>query len=107
MGYIVVLCTCSGDEAARIAKTLVEEHLVACINVIDAESFFWWGEHVQEEKEKLMIMKTREDLWDNLRDRIRELHSYELPEIIAIPVKYGLEDYLEWIDEVIGGKWKS
>lgn len=107
MGYIIVLCTCSEGEAARIAKALVEEHLIACANVIDTESFFWWDEHVQEEKEKLLIMKTREDEWDNLRERIRELHSYELPEIIAIPVKYGLKNYLQWIDDVVGEKWKS
>ncbi|RLF62892.1 MAG: divalent-cation tolerance protein CutA [Thermoplasmata archaeon] len=107
MGHIIVLCTGSEGEATRIAKTLVEEHFVACANVIDAESFFWWNGHVQEEKEKLLIMKTREDVWDNLRDRIKELHSYELPEIIAVPVKYGLEDYLRWIEDMVGEKWKS
>jgi len=50
MGHIIVLCTCSEGEATRIAKTLVEEHFVACANVIDAESFFWWNGHVQEEE---------------------------------------------------------
>jgi len=107
MSHMVVLCTCSKGEADKIAKTLVDEKIAACVNIIDVTSVFWWDGNVEEEKEKLLLIKSREDMWNILRDRIKELHSYELPEIIAIPVKYGLDDYLRWIDDTVGEKWKS
>ncbi|MEA2054843.1 MAG: divalent-cation tolerance protein CutA [Candidatus Thermoplasmatota archaeon] len=104
MNYIMVFCTCEKEEAERIAKTLTEEKLVACISMSDVKSFFWWNKKVEEKKEVILVMKSREDMWASIKDRIKEMHSYEIPEIVAVPVKYGLYDYFNWIDEIVGEK---
>jgi len=79
---------------------LVEEKLVACVNMIPRiRSVYWWKGEVCNEEEILMIMKTRSDLFPALRDRVRALHSYEVPEIIAFPIEQGLPEYLSWIAE--------
>lgn len=104
MEYIAVLCTCREEDAGRIARAVLEEKIAACVNIIDAFSLFWWNGRVQEDREKLLVIKSREDMWDALKKKIKEIHSYELPEIIAVPIEYGLEDYLEWIDMAVGKK---
>lgn len=88
------------EEASAIARVLVEEKLVACVNLIPRiRSIYWWKGEVCNEEEILMIMKTRSALFPALRDRVRTLHSYEVPEIIAFPIEQGLPDYLSWIAE--------
>ena len=98
--YIVVFVTAPEDEAVGLAKTLVEERLVACVNLVPGlRSIYWWQGKVEDEPEVLCIMKTRSNLFESLRDRVRELHSYEVEEIIALPILAGNLPYLEWIKE--------
>ena len=98
--YIVVYVTAPQDEAVDLAKTLVEERLVACVNLVPGlRSIYWWRGKVEDEPEVLCIMKTRSNLFESLRDRVRELHSYEVEEIIALPILAGNLPYLDWIKE--------
>jgi periplasmic divalent cation tolerance protein len=98
--YIVVYVTAPENEAADLAKTLVEERLVACVNIVPGlRSIYWWQGKVEDEAEVLCIMKTRSNLFESLKDRVRELHSYEVAEIIALPILTGNLPYLEWIKE--------
>jgi periplasmic divalent cation tolerance protein len=98
--YIVVYVTAPQDEAVDLAKTLVEERLVACVNLVPGlRSIYWWQDKVEDEPEVLCIMKTRSNLFESLRDRVREMHSYEVEEIIALPIVAGNPPYLDWIRE--------
>ena len=98
--YIVVYVTAPEEEAVDLAKTLVEERLVACVNLVPGlRSIYWWQGKVEDEPEVLCIMKTRSNLFESLRDRVRELHSYEVEEIIALPILAGNLPYLDWIKE--------
>ena len=98
--YIVVYVTAPEDEAVDLARTLVEERLVACVNLVPGlRSIYWWQGKVEDEPEVLCIMKTRSNLFESLRDRVRQLHSYEVEEIIALPILAGNLPYLDWIKE--------
>ncbi len=89
------------DEAVRIARTLVEERLAGCINIVRGiRSIYSWQGKIEDESEVLMIVKTQRHLFEGLKTRVKELHSYTVPEIIALPVMEGLEDYLRWLKEV-------
>ncbi len=101
--YIVVLVmTPSREEAEKIARRLLEEKLAACINIVgDVKSLFWWQGRIDEASEALMIIKTRLDLLEKLIETVRKLHSYTVPEIIALPIIAGHADYLKWIDESV------
>ena len=96
---IVVLITCGSPEEARtIARALVDRRLAACVNVIPGiESVYRWKDAVEEASECLLLAKTTRDWFAPLESAVRELHSYELPEIIALPVVDGLGAYLNWI----------
>jgi len=100
--YIIVFMTASGeDEAVRIGRSVVEEGLAACCNISKGlRSIYRWQGKVCDEQEVLCILKTRAVLFEKLKDRIVELHSYDVPEVIAIDIKDGHADYLRWIDEV-------
>ncbi len=102
MGEIVVLITTSDeDEAARIARALVEARLAGCVNIIkDIRSIYSWQGKIEDEKEVLMVAKTQKSLLDPLMEKVKELHSYTVPEIIALPIIQGSEDYLKWLKEV-------
>ncbi len=96
---IIVLITAgSGEEAAAIAAALVDEHLAACVNIVPAvRSLFFWEGKTQDANETLLICKSREPLLDELISRVKSLHSYTVPEIIALPVVGGSRDYLDWV----------
>ena len=98
---IVVYVTAPNeDEAAGIARSLVELKLAACVNIIkDIRSIYRWQGTLQDDSEVLMIIKTREELFDPLTVEVRKLHSYDVPEIIALPISLGSEDYIKWIRE--------
>jgi len=100
---IIVFCTCAEqDEAARIATALVEERLAACVNVLPAiESIYRWQAAVERATEILLLIKTTQAQLEALRDRIQFLHSYDTPEIIAVPVVGGSERYLDWLREQV------
>ena len=99
MSYIIVFMTASTkEEAAKIVRALLEERLIACANIMDpVSSFFWWQEKIEEEKEALVIMKSHEILFKKLSQRVTELHSYEVPELLALPIVNGSPSYLDWM----------
>lgn len=96
---IIALFTCGDEEQAfLIARALVEERLAACVNVLPPiQSIYRWKGAVESSKEILLLAKTTERSFPALRDRIVQLHSYEVPEVIAVPVVEGLEAYLSWV----------
>jgi periplasmic divalent cation tolerance protein len=96
---IIVLVTVgSADEGERIAETLVGEQLVACVNVIGPiRSIYRWEGHVQRDDEHLLVMKTRTALFDAVAARVCALHSYQTPEVIALPITAGSAGYLAWL----------
>jgi periplasmic divalent cation tolerance protein len=104
MDEIVVFITVSNeDEATRIAKALVGARLAGCVNLIkNIRSIYNWQGKVEDETEVLMIVKTQKPLFDSLMKKVKELHSYTVPEIIAMPIVEGSEDYLKWLREVTG-----
>ena len=104
MENIVVFITASNeDEAANIARALVEGRLAACVNIAgNLRSIYRWQGKVEDESEVLMIVKTQKKLFHSLAQKVRELHSYSVPEIIAVPIVEGSEDYLKWLKEVTG-----
>lgn len=104
MNEIVVFITASGeDEAVKIARSLVEARLAGCVNIIkNIRSVYRWEETVEDEPEVLMVAKTRETLFHELMKTVKELHSYTVPEIIALPIVDGSEDYLKWLRDVTG-----
>jgi periplasmic divalent cation tolerance protein len=96
---VVFVTTADGKEALTIGRTLVEEKLAACANQIpNVRSIFHWKGELCQEEEVLLILKSRKDFLDRIICRVQELHSYEVPEIIAIPIIGGSEDYLKWIE---------
>lgn len=97
----VVLTTASStEEARRIANELVERRLAACVNVVTKlDSMFRWKDKVQESEEYLLMVKTTKDLFPKVRDAIKQMHSYEVPEIISLAVEDGSEEYFKWIDD--------
>jgi periplasmic divalent cation tolerance protein len=103
---IVVLSTCkSAEEAAQIARALVEKKLAACVSVMPAvRSFYRWKGVVEDEQESLLVIKSSRGLFDQLRVEIEKLHSYEVPEVIAVPIVDGSEGYLEWLERELAAK---
>lgn len=99
MEYIVIYCTTPNRKEGReIAKELVEKNFAACVNIVDKiESVFSWDGELCEEKEALLIIKTKRELFDNVKHIIQKLHSYTVPEVIAIPIVEADETYLKWI----------
>jgi len=97
---LVLTTTSSKEEAEKIAQALLKERLVACVNIIEnASSLFWWQEKINTEKESLLFMKTSEDLFPKLEEKLRSLHSYEVPEIIGLPIIAVSEPYKKWLEE--------
>ncbi|MBI5213491.1 MAG: divalent-cation tolerance protein CutA [Nitrospirae bacterium] len=104
MEAIVVYITAPNEEeAAKIAKVVVEERLAACVNIVKGvRSIYSWQGKIEDDAEVLMIAKTQRHLFEALKKRLKELHSYTVPEIIAIPIIEGSEDYLNWLKEATG-----
>jgi periplasmic divalent cation tolerance protein len=96
----IALSTCgSPEEAARLAQELVSRRLAACVNVLPGvRSFYWWDNRVQDDNEILLLIKTRVELLPQLEAALVELHSYEVPEFIVLPIVGGSAAYLGWID---------
>jgi periplasmic divalent cation tolerance protein len=99
---VVVLCTAPVGGAENIAKALVEERLAACVNIGAVSSYFVWEEKLCKDTEELLIIKTEHGLAERLMARIRELHSYQLPEMIMLKIAGGDEGYLNWIRQSVG-----
>ena len=99
MTYIIVIMTTPNkSKAEKIIRKLLEEHLIACANVLDSVcSFFWWKQKIEQENEALVVMKSSKKLFKKIVQRIQELHCYDVPEILALPILDGSEAYLDWM----------
>ncbi|MEM3659654.1 MAG: divalent-cation tolerance protein CutA [Thermoproteota archaeon] len=97
--YIQVLTTTGGrEEAVKIARILLDRRLAGCVQVLGpVSSLYWWKGKIEEAEEWLCVIKSREDLYEELEKTIRENHSYEVPEIITMPIVSGSRSYLEWM----------
>jgi|SRR5579863_1171307 periplasmic divalent cation tolerance protein len=100
----IVLSTAgSEDEARRIASHLVEHQLAACVNIVpQIESIYRWQGKVESSREWLLLIKTTAGRFADVRDAIRELHSYDLPECVAVNIEDGSAEYLKWITDSVG-----
>ena len=99
--YVIALTTLPADaDAAEFARTLVDERLAACVNLLPVmESVYRWEGKIEFEAERQLVIKTSRDRVADLWDRVRELHPYEVPEFVVIPIEDGNEAYLRWIGE--------
>lgn len=97
---MTVLVTAPPDKAPQIASAVVAEGLAACVNIIPAvRSIYSWKGEICDDGEALMVAKTRAELFEPLRRRVVELHPYDVPEVIALPIAQGHAPYLEWITQ--------
>jgi periplasmic divalent cation tolerance protein len=100
---VVLTTSGSPDEARKLAHALVERRLAACVNIIPRiSSVYRWQGKVEEAEEFLLLIKTTESAFELVHQTIRELHSYELPECVALPVEDGSLEYLKWIEDSVG-----
>lgn len=97
---IVVLTTCDSEEkAAELARALVEQKVAACVNILPGvRSIYHWQGKVEDAQEWQLVIKSRRDLFPTLKEAIAAVHSYEVPEVLALPVVDGSEAYLSWLD---------
>lgn len=103
-GYVTVLTTTAAEaEAEAIAEALLAEELAACVQIAAIRSRYLWNGEIQREAEQLLIIKTRAALFEIVRAKIRAIHSYETPEIVALPIAAGDADYLSWMAGVVRG----
>ena len=101
--YIIILITAKDKkEADKIAKKLIKSKLAACVNIVGGiKSLFWWQGKVDQAKELLLIVKSRKEKFAKIAKLVKAIHSYAVPEIIAIPVVCGFQPYLNWINDSI------
>ncbi len=95
----IYITTKDEDEARKIGRTLVDEKLAACVNILPIKSIYRWEGEIQEEGEAAMLVKTKAELADKVIERVKELHSYEVPCIVSFSIDKGNPDYLKWIEE--------
>jgi periplasmic divalent cation tolerance protein len=102
---IIVLTTCAGEEDShRLARSLVDTRLAACVNIVPrARSIYRWKGAVEEAEEWLLLIKSSRELYPELERRLAQAHSYETPEVIAIPIVDGSMPYLQWLAHNLGG----
>jgi len=103
MAPIIVFVTAtSKGEARRIVKNLLEKRLIACANILDpVESHFWWQGKIDKANEVLVLLKSDQKLFTKLSKAIKEMHSYDIPEILAMPILEGFPPYLEWLNTAL------
>jgi periplasmic divalent cation tolerance protein len=101
--YSIIYITTSGvEEARKIAKTLLEDKIVACANIIPVmESIYWWEGNLEEDTESVLLVKTRSELVDKVIDRVKEIHTYQTPCALEIQIKKGSDDYLNWLENAL------
>jgi len=100
---IVLTTTGTQEEARKIAYALVERRLAACVNLVPhLESIYRWQDKVESAQEWLLLIKTQADLFERVRDAVKELHSYDLPECVMLEVGAGSREYLDWIAKNTG-----
>ena len=101
--YIIILVTAANKrEAERIAQQLLKVKLIACANIIDSvSSIFRWSEKIEKAEECLVLMKSSREMFEEIAETVKELHSYGVPEILALPLVDGSKAYFEWIDSCL------
>ena len=99
---LVVYCSASPGEAEALARSLVEGRLAACVNISQVRSCYIWDGELNLDPEALLIIKTTKDRFELLKKRIAELHSYAVPEVIALPIAEGHQPYLDWLARSVG-----
>ena len=101
--HIVLFITASNsEEAHKIAKVLLNQRKVACVNIVPrVSSLFWWQDKLDSAQESLLIIKTKASLLPEIINLVKGVHSYKVPEIIALPIVGGNQDYLEWLDKEV------
>lgn len=98
--HIAVFVTAPPDKAGELARGLVEARLAACVNILSGvRSIYSWKGEICDDAEALMVIKTRAELLEALRQKVVELHPYEVPEVIALPIVGGHAPYLEWVEQ--------
>ena len=96
---VVLITTSSEEEAHKIAELLVNKKKAACVNIVPrVDSLFWWKDKLDSARESLLLVKTKASLFPDIVKLVKRMHSYEVPEIIALPIIDGSEDYLKWLD---------
>jgi len=102
---MLILCACPEKNSARkLARIMLEERLAACVQLLpQVESLYRWQGQIEQAEETLLLMKTTKARWPALRDRLAELHPYEVPEIVALDIADGLPAYLKWVADETGG----
>ncbi len=100
---VVIFCACGSEQAAlRIASALVEARLAACVNVLPLiQSVYRWHDHIETAQEVLLLIKTTAERFPAVRNRIIDLHAYETPEVISVPIADGWDKYLSWLREQV------
>ena len=99
---VVLTAVDSQEQATKIARALVEKRVAACVNILPgAQSVYRWKGQIEEASEWMLVIKSRRDLFEALQSELRDLHSYEVPECVALPVVDGSEDYLAWLDREV------
>jgi periplasmic divalent cation tolerance protein len=101
--YVVVLITIPTDKGLELANHIVENKLGACVNVVpEVNSIYWWKGNIERDRESLLVIKTSVQKLEELIKEVKKVHPYTVPEIIALPILGGNEDYLRWIDDSLG-----
>jgi len=99
---IIFTTTETEKEAEKIADALLEDRIAACVNIIPKiQSRYWWQGKIEKSEETLLLIKTKENLVSQVEERIKSLHSYECPEVVAIEISEGSADYLDWIEQTL------
>ena len=100
MQYRLIYITAKDEEEAKkIGRALVEEKLVACVNIHPINSIYWWEGKIMEDSEIAILAKTKAELVDKVTERVKQLHSYQVPCIVSLPIEKGYPDYLKWIKD--------
>jgi len=102
-GYVVVLITAKdAEEAQKISNALLKRRQAACVNIVpQVDSAFWWKDKLDSAKESLLIVKTKASLLPDIIKSVKKLHSYDVPEIIALPIVGGNQEFLDWLDREV------
>ena len=99
---VLFITTANAEEAQRISSTLLNQKKAACVNIVPkVSSLFWWQDKLDSAQESLLIVKTKTSLLNEIVTLVREIHSYDVPEIIALPIVGGNQDYLDWIGKEV------
>jgi periplasmic divalent cation tolerance protein len=104
--YIQVITTTPDrDMAESVAQSLLENRLAACVQITEGvSSYYWWDGKIDSSNECVCTIKTGSHLYEAVEKKIREIHSYDVPEIIAVPITAGSKEYLDWIDKETGSE---